>query len=589
MADPALNLVQVRASLAALRAGVKAFPVVYLDSYYSSGDGGEGNFWYNSADTTSADNGGTIIVDAAGHRYYRSVSSSSGLTPRMFGAKGDGITNDTAAMLAVIAAATNLACPIHGDGLTYVCSSGLTVDISKTDLRDMTLDFTAVSSTGGLVALTLTTSVANGANATPVYHAQHYMSGVWLRGPDGSGPADNTVGWALAPTTSGGQPWINCGVLKNGGVTGFRYAFQPQSGGNGAWGWVFNAWNVAPQDGVGAPGYGLYIQAGANGGEGWKFSQGHIVGTKAACVYIGSGDNDVYFSQTSFDTGLGRVIDMSDTAPTQVNLSECHIEASADTGDYLLYCGTSGNSNISVSHSNIALDAATITHEIGYSALAAGTSPFTMGGVSFESVLFGYSGIYEPDYLVAGPGPARNKRPRFLEGSGLIPTSAQTNILTDPHFSSGTADWKTLTNASRVSGTGPTNFNGTTDSNYLELSLTTSSGAASAYSQFYPVNPGDNPAVQFYMKTSGVTGSGAAWVAVLAYVDVTQAVTLASEPVIGTQTTDTPSWTRLRKSGQGAVAPPGAAFMQLSVYCSQPTSGTVKIDVGAVVLDPYHG
>ena len=170
MADPALNLVQVRASLAALRAGVKAFPVVYLDSYYGNGpDGGEGNFTYEPSDTTSgwtgtgsisgttltlasttsgamaiglspggagipagvyvtggsgtswtlsqnlgtiasqamtADNGGTILVDAAGHRYKRSLAGQM-VTPKMFGAKGDTRTVTDGAMTAGSATLTS--------------------------------------------------------------------------------------------------------------------------------------------------------------------------------------------------------------------------------------------------------------------------------------------------------------------------------------------------------------------------------------------------------------------------------------------------------------------------------------------------
>ena len=46
----------------------------YIQGYYTSGDGGEGFFWRNTADTTSTDNGGTIIIDGSGIRWYREFS-----------------------------------------------------------------------------------------------------------------------------------------------------------------------------------------------------------------------------------------------------------------------------------------------------------------------------------------------------------------------------------------------------------------------------------------------------------------------------------------------------------------------------------
>lgn len=66
------------ASIAALRAATTTTEpnsVVYVIGYRTGADGGEGTFWYNSGDTTSADNGGTIIVDASGRRWYRERSS----------------------------------------------------------------------------------------------------------------------------------------------------------------------------------------------------------------------------------------------------------------------------------------------------------------------------------------------------------------------------------------------------------------------------------------------------------------------------------------------------------------------------------
>lgn len=66
-----------------------------VNGYYSAGDGGGGNYYYVAGDTTSSDNGGTIIVASDGGRWYLALVDV--LTTKQFGAKGDGIANDTVA------------------------------------------------------------------------------------------------------------------------------------------------------------------------------------------------------------------------------------------------------------------------------------------------------------------------------------------------------------------------------------------------------------------------------------------------------------------------------------------------------------
>src|SRR5271157_4386288 len=58
------------ASLRNLEGGT-ASPLVWVEGYSTLADGGEGMFAYNPSDITSPDNGGTIIIDAENHRYYR--------------------------------------------------------------------------------------------------------------------------------------------------------------------------------------------------------------------------------------------------------------------------------------------------------------------------------------------------------------------------------------------------------------------------------------------------------------------------------------------------------------------------------------
>jgi hypothetical protein len=74
-------------------------PQVVLKTNYVAGDGG-GLFRYDASDTTTADNGGTVIVDVAGNRWKRQWSGA--VNVKWFGARGNGTTNDAAAIQAAI-------------------------------------------------------------------------------------------------------------------------------------------------------------------------------------------------------------------------------------------------------------------------------------------------------------------------------------------------------------------------------------------------------------------------------------------------------------------------------------------------------
>lgn len=63
--------------------------------YYVTDDGREGVFYYDSADTSSADDGAIVLVSSNGKRYKRELTDH--LNPKWFGAAGDGTTDDTAA------------------------------------------------------------------------------------------------------------------------------------------------------------------------------------------------------------------------------------------------------------------------------------------------------------------------------------------------------------------------------------------------------------------------------------------------------------------------------------------------------------
>lgn len=88
-------------TIAQLRALSKAtYTRAYVEGYYAAGDGGGGAYWLDAADTTSADNGGTVIVATDGGRWKLSTQDVVNL--KQFGARFDGTTDDTARIQAAL-------------------------------------------------------------------------------------------------------------------------------------------------------------------------------------------------------------------------------------------------------------------------------------------------------------------------------------------------------------------------------------------------------------------------------------------------------------------------------------------------------
>jgi parallel beta-helix repeat protein len=71
------------------------------DAYYITDPDQEGFFVYDSGDTVSADNTGTILVSTDGARFKRIVDNYS-VNAKWYGAKGDGIADDTLSVQAAL-------------------------------------------------------------------------------------------------------------------------------------------------------------------------------------------------------------------------------------------------------------------------------------------------------------------------------------------------------------------------------------------------------------------------------------------------------------------------------------------------------
>lgn len=81
---------------AALRAYTGALTKLVAKGHTAANDGGLGIFRVDASDTTSTDNGGTILVGTDGRRWKRDFSGV--VNALWFGVVGDGVTNDTTAI-----------------------------------------------------------------------------------------------------------------------------------------------------------------------------------------------------------------------------------------------------------------------------------------------------------------------------------------------------------------------------------------------------------------------------------------------------------------------------------------------------------
>lgn len=239
-------------NVAALRALSGATDsVLYLEGYYALADGGEGMFVYNSGDTTSLDNGGTIIVDAANRRWYRDYTGD--VSVRWFGAKADGVSDDHTAIQTALNTTPGVYVPsgnylikstlnigkggqnLYGDAstdttiLVYQSNTNIpaitcTDNISNFFLSHLTIDRqgTAVSGGDGIQFL----NPVNNATITDVVCQNHYNGftlGIINGGNTVDCAATNNVnhGFNITPGTLNSAPcqWNprNCAATRNSG------------------------------------------------------------------------------------------------------------------------------------------------------------------------------------------------------------------------------------------------------------------------------------------------------------------------------------------------------------------------------------
>jgi hypothetical protein len=165
---------QALTNITALRAATTTtFPssTVFIQGYTTTADGGGGVFIYVSTDTTSADNSGTIIVDASGRRWYRNTPIGP-IDVRWFGYNTSSANNSPAVNLAIATLSSGGGTLVFPPGIG-VFTSTITVNYPSTGGANLY----SVSFLGaGADITTLRFNGCNGIaiNANGYYHGVHF-------------------------------------------------------------------------------------------------------------------------------------------------------------------------------------------------------------------------------------------------------------------------------------------------------------------------------------------------------------------------------------------------------------------------------
>jgi Pectate lyase superfamily protein len=472
-----------------------------------------------------------------------------------FGAVGDGVTDDSAAIQAALdaAAATGQARVQFSPATRYKINSGLIVDISRVGIEGngAWIDGTAITS-GSAFSFTQSESDANIRTA---FNHVNSIDHLFLQGPGGNYAASVAVLLEdnASPYTLAGGSFNHCAFLNWGNDVVNR---------SGSFCWTFNKCAFTLTVGVPTT-YSITFPQLTNNGERNMFIDCFWFNRKYV-VDCSNGNLSTMFIGCSID-GAGRAFNLSAGHTYMIG---CHIEYVDDT-DYW-FTVSNENTLLSLENCEIISQSAKTSYSPFYS-----DSTAEMGGVVLKNCAFGIvASMTVP--LIGGTGRAIVQNLVSQKSGSKPPAIAESqNYLAYGGFESAnyTSEWTLSGGAIRSSAQART---GT-----YSLSFPASSGVTPLANMTMPAQPGQQVLGRLYYKVLNITGTSGTFYVEINWLDKGGNSLGGSNQL--SVTTNVTNWTMLSLNFQ-TPAPKGTVSYKLEIDIFGTASGTPTAYVDDVIL-----